>query len=133
MHVMNNEYGHYANKCPSRGANLSGNKRKAEEDAWLTCQSGHTSCLTCNAVAVGITNLAFLNRYIIDTGATKSITSDQERLTNKRKYCRIVTYGDGQQLMAKYIGTINSLDDVICSQMQYRFIISWFPKQTGRV
>ena len=28
-----NEYGHYANKCPNRGANLSGNKRKAEEDA----------------------------------------------------------------------------------------------------
>lgn len=54
-----------------------------------------------------------MNRYIIDTGATKSITSDQERLTNKRKYYGIVTYGDGQQLMAKYIGTINGLDDVI--------------------
>ena len=53
-----------------------------------------------------------MNRYIIDTGATKSITSDQERLTNKRKYYGIVTNGDGQQLMAKYIGSIHGLDDV---------------------
>jgi len=54
-----------------------------------------------------------LNRYIIDSGATKSITADYERLTNKRKYYGLVTYGDGQQLMAQYIGDINGLEDFI--------------------
>ena len=70
-------------------------------------------CLTCTAAAVGEINTAFLNRYIVDSGATKSITSRENNLNNKRNFYGTVTFGDEQQLAAKYIGTISGLNDVI--------------------
>ena len=54
-----------------------------------------------------------MNRYIVVSGATKSITCSEDNLINKRKYYGLVTYGNGQQLMAKYIGNVGGLNDVI--------------------
>ena len=57
--------------------------------------------------------MAFLKRYIVDSGATKSITSSEINLENKRNFYGTVTFGDEQKLIAKYIGSISGLKDVI--------------------
>ena len=57
--------------------------------------------------------MAFLKRYIVDSGATKSITSSDKNLENKRNFKGTVTFGDKQKLITKYIGSINGLEDVI--------------------
>ena len=57
--------------------------------------------------------MAFLKRYIVDSGATISISCSEINVENKRNFNGTVTFGDEQKLIEKYIGSVSELEYVI--------------------